>query len=559
MSYSQIEYMGTYEGYQHSYYMYSIPTPGSNFFFKILPNNSVSLKQVSDEGTIVYYTGFYKTTVSENITSIECKLHDRNRTSNTTYTIEIDTNTLHCVCISNSSFEPDFDLVNVQALARKRNRLEASITAKLKEMMFFFNNKDTAKVIDLYEQISVQEELDEFNKLYPFVKEKILFFKENELIRKEIKLNNMIQSYSDLGDSLFSIKYFDAAFLAYEHIAIEVSDHVLIIGQGNDLTDSIQKLRRKMLDKALIKMREINKIREILKKRKNLVFSYKENKPKEYSLLKGQITQKLNNIIANSMEGKFNINYQIAFDTSGNNLSSYSITENSAPIIINYLDSIKNSAITKPSTLDDYYVSSIEKLEYNAKWSTSNIVFKSSSKGIKYNRFENQAFLIKGYISNLPNKYGYYKFAIKNVDVNNSTYSNIYLVNSKKNGPESALLSMVMPGLGSLKVSYGEIGWGRLVGFIFSSGIALGMKKYSQNQYGNFLAANNKEDMENYYGKANFGHKMALIAGGVSVSIYIYDVFWVLFKGSKNLRDNNKLLKRLKDGPIQILNQPLSW
>lgn len=50
MSYSQIEYMGTYEGYQHSYYMYSIPTPGSNFFFKILPNNSVSLKQTSDEG-----------------------------------------------------------------------------------------------------------------------------------------------------------------------------------------------------------------------------------------------------------------------------------------------------------------------------------------------------------------------------------------------------------------------------------------------------------------------------------------------------------------------------
>jgi hypothetical protein len=118
---------------------------------------------------------------------------------------------------------------------------------------------------------------------------------------------------------------------------------------------------------------------------------------------------------------------------------------------------------------------------------------------------------------------------------------------------------MLMPGTGSLKVSYGKKGWGRLTCFLLSSGLAIGSKVYSDKQYKSYLGATSQTDIEKYYNNANISHKIALISAGVSASIYLYDLIWVLSKGAKNMKDSKPLRKQVRKGPVQIQNQPILW
>ena len=199
-------------------------------------------------------------------------------------------------------------------------------------------------------------------------------------------------------------------------------------------------------------------------------------------------------------------------------------------------------------------------MTFDVKWSTTKNIFKSNSKGIFHNNYSNQNFnSVENFINKQPIKYGKFILEIKNKEVNGKSYSNINLVKYKIVGPEAALYSILMPGMGTLKVTYGNYGWKRLTWFLFSSGLAIGSKLYSDVQYKNYLGATSQVDIDKYYNNANVSHKIALISGSISASIYLYDIIWVISKGAKNKKDSKSLRKQLKLSPVQIQNQPISW
>ena len=49
------------------------------------------------------------------------------------------------------------------------------------------------------------------------------------------------------------------------------------------------------------------------------------------------------------------------------------------------------------------------------------------------------------------------------------------------------------------------------------------------------------------------------MSGGISASIYLYDIIWVITKGAKNIKDSKQLRKQLQQGPVLIQNQSISW
>jgi hypothetical protein len=102
-------------------------------------------------------------------------------------------------------------------------------------------------------------------------------------------------------------------------------------------------------------------------------------------------------------------------------------------------------------------------------------------------------------------------------------------------GPACAINSMFFPGWGTTKVSYGKKGSERSKRFFSTLLIAIVSNIYSNKQYDAYL--NEKNDlslMNKYYKSANLSHKVALISGGISATIYLYDVIWVFSKGIKN-------------------------
>ncbi len=156
------------------------------------------------------------------------------------------------------------------------------------------------------------------------------------------------------------------------------------------------------------------------------------------------------------------------------------------------------------------------------------------------------------YIKLQNDKYGFYGFAYKkDINTNNSVLSlDKYYTNP---APVCILFSMIMPGTGSIKATYGKKGWVLLVGFLGSAGLAISTKLYSDKQYNNYLAANDKNTINSSYNNANLYHKIALVSGSIACGIYIYDVMWVYKKVNNNLKNTKDFRNQLKIQPIEIL------
>ena len=106
--------------------------------------------------------------------------------------------------------------------------------------------------------------------------------------------------------------------------------------------------------------------------------------------------------------------------------------------------------------------------------------------------------------------------------------------NKKLAGPLCAINSMVFPGWGTKKVSYGKKGLGRSLSFLSTLLIAIVSNNFSNKQYKAYLNETDQRQMNIYYNNANTGHQIALVSGGISASIYLYDIIWVFSKGIKN-------------------------
>ena len=368
--------------------------------------------------------------------------------------------------------------------------------------------------------------------------------KSNIIASEKIKiterkiLDGKINTIQNKGDAYFKDQKYD--------MAIEQYNSILLLDKSNIIASE--------------KIKQIQDIKNILAKRSTTVFSYKITNNGDYFQFQNNLLNDINLHINKNKEGFLNLNYLISYDTIGTNLSSVKNISTSLTGYSTYLSNISQNGILKPASEGGYFLASKENLTLDIKWSTAKASYKSNSKGIFQSEYtsQNQS-TIESFINRQPFKYGKYIFEIKDKEFNSKPFSDINLVKYRTIGPEAALFSMLMPGMGSLKVTYGKKGWGRFTCFLLSSGLAIGSKLYSDAQYKSYLNATSQTDIDKFYTNANISHKIALISGGISASIYLYDIIWVISKGAKNLKSSKPLRKQLQQGPVQIQNQSISW
>jgi len=351
---------------------------------------------------------------------------------------------------------------------------------------------------------------------------------------KEIKVNEKLK----FGDSYFSQNNFALALEAY--------NAALIIDVQNNL--------------AIEGIKKVNFLKELLSKRKTTVFSYQQINPTDFSSFKDKLQTNLNNKTTTDKNGSINFEFKIAFDTLGFNKSTFTLNSLSDTKYSDFLNQISKSNSLLPSKVSGYFIASKESINIDFKWQKDRINIKSNSKGI--NSISGSVIdesIFTKYINSQNYKYGKFTFEVTNKTINNSTYNDIKLVNYKTSaGPASVFYSIIMPGMGTLKVTNGQKGWVRFATFLISSGVAMGSKLYSDEQQKKYLSATDQAIIDKYYNNANTSHKIALVSGGLSASIYLYDIIWVFSKGIKNIKESKSIRKQLHQGPVIIQNQPIT-
>jgi NACalpha-BTF3-like transcription factor len=422
------------------------------------------------------------------------------------------------------------------------------------------------------------------------------------LIALEIENNDLVQSKIDLcnkaicdalvskGDSLFNENQYDGALKMYveskecSHFSPGTQEKIkltekkilearinAILNQADFLfNDKKFKLALQQYNAVLLLdpsnmtaingVKRIQEIMSVLEKRRTSIFSYEKTNGSDLRKFQNLLLKDLEAQINTINEGYLNMKYFISYDTLGNNLSQLENISTSLPSYTTNLTSLLSSGVLNPSMESGYFLAAREHLILDLKWGEIKMNLRSNSKGLFYDDYSSQDISsVRRFIYSQPFNYGRYTLGIKRKEVNGKVFSDINLVKYTTVGPEAALLSMLMPGMGTLKVTYGKKGWGRFTGFLLSTGLAIGSKLYSDSQYQSYLLASSQPDIDSYYNNANLTHKIALISAGISASIYLYDIIWVLVRGSKNLKATRSLRRQLQSGPIPLQNQQISW
>ena len=311
------------------------------------------------------------------------------------------------------------------------------------------------------------------------------------------------------------------------------------------------------------KIDEINSILEVLEKRKSTIFSYKETNYADYTSLFKNIISELNSTTKTSRDGNFNFEYRIAFDTIGNNNSKYFITNSTSPLFSSSLNKMPVYNLTKPM-LKGFYIASKENLAINLNWKSNlikfNSKFKSKDSGINQVTDGNvDQQLVSNFINQLDYRYGKFTFEVKNKTFNSNTYTDISLVKYKTGaGPLCMFYSLLLPGVGTLKVTHGEKGWGRMTVFILSTGLGILCNTLATDEYNKYKNSMSKTSSDSHYNAANLYTNTSLVLYSVSASIYVYDVLYVFSKGWKNIYQSRSIRKSLRKGPIIVKSEEIS-
>lgn len=152
----------------------------------------------------------------------------------------------------------------------------------------------------------------------------------------------------------------------------------------------------------------------------------------------------------------------------------------------------------------------------------------------------------------------YGKFTFKNVtsSVDNSTHSGFHLVDYKGiGGPANVFLSMLVPGLGRHRVTYGQqLGIGTAVIFYASVGASLGLRYYALDKtmdlkhFFDFKPKsyfhNEEEDPDQpQMQPKEVAYWTSYAFAGLAATIYVADVLYTLIRGSINAAHQNKYKK----------------
>jgi len=309
--------------------------------------------------------------------------------------------------------------------------------------------------------------------------------------------------------------------------------------------------------RAIQRITEINRIIQIKEQRRTTTFSYREINRQEFDNFQRAVVSGLNNLFPNEA-GNFIFSYVIAFDTLGNNLSSYKINTVSNRSLERLFHEVGTVRLS-PTSVAGFKVASKEEININLIWTSYPVNYRVkilSSQTNDSHRLPPDLFT--GFIARQSFKYGEFHFNVTEKRLNNRVFSDVNLVkHSTKADPTSAFLSMIMPGWGTRRVTYGEKGGKTMGNFLLFSAIAVGSELYSRDLHKQSLEELDPERQEGFQSNSDLFHYAALASAGISASIYLYDVIWVFAKGVQNKKESRALRRQLRSGPISVQNQPL--
>lgn len=405
---------------------------------------------------------------------------------------------------------------SILSISTTDDQIETKISSLLNQKREYFINKGD----DAYQEYEFENAINFYELALNQTQKDDVVFKKIADCRNRIK-NNIINQKTKEAKSLFEEKRFLLALGKYKEVL--------------ELDENDKNIKNKIY--------EILEILEILENRKNKTYNYKSTNLSDYNILLNKITDKLNLYTQQYETGSLDFNYTLKFDTLGKNNSSYFTNSTTILDLKHDLNNINNTSL-QPPALKGFYLNSKDEINIDLNWNTSYPKYKSNNKGIKQIKGENyESSSIQSFIRRQVYGYGIFTFEVKNKYLNSSKYSDINLIDFKNNaGVSSVLYSMVLPGLGTLKVTHGEKGIGRMAAFILST--SLGVFSYSKAMREPQSTTSISNSMISSY-----------VWLGISSSIYVYDFFDVFVRGCKNNAKSKELIRKLKRGPIEVIKE----
>jgi|WetSurMetagenome_2_1015567.scaffolds.fasta_scaffold10194_3 tetratricopeptide (TPR) repeat protein len=352
------------------------------------------------------------------------------------------------------------------------------------------------------------------------------------------------------GNSHNENREYKPALESYERALAYFNDSTSNFDSGSNIENQIRK-----------KISEAKSGLDILTLRKTPQL-YSNFEPDQFLAFRNKNNEVINSIVYSSgKSGSLSFSSVIRFDTLGTNNSYIEVESASNNRIRSNLDRINYSGL-EPVQIRDYYIPINERIEYKIAWNSFPLEARSKFSKIKFGpeikQIQNSKANIESFVNQQVLRNGVFKFEVFDKTINNKKMSDVTLVSYKNNsGPGNCLYSLFMPGWGTRKVTNGEKGRGRMALFLLSAVVSTGSKIYSDLEYNKYSDPNSGSNDEEQYNIANTANRVSLISGGIAACIYIHDFFWVFGKGIKNNSLNINLKKRLKSGPIKIIESSI--
>lgn len=391
-----------------------------------------------------------------------------------------------------------------------------------------------------------------------------------------------------IGDSLYIIDQYDAAikkYIASRSFGIEDKlidnkikqvQEATLKKQISELTlEAQEQLSSNSYSKALVtykkiqnlspynsevskKVKELEEILSVLELRKKTVLSYKEVDKASFKTLQNKLIDLSIDKINATNNGNLELDIQIKFDTAGKNKTELSKFVGLKSSEEKELKTWITNELPAPIK-GQFFFAAKDNLSLNLNWSTDNFKEKTRKNPFyTYSEFPE----INTFIQNQTEiKHAKYSFELKkvkiessNLDMKNQTTNLFYVTKCKTPGPGNVFYSMLLPGVGTMRVTQGQKGATKMILFILSSATAYYANELSKENQIKYQNATNTADYNKYYGLASDYSLTALYSAGFSTILYIHDFFWVIKKGKSNRRDARNLNSQISNGKL-LINQ----
>lgn len=286
----------------------------------------------------------------------------------------------------------------------------------------------------------------------------------------------------------------------------------------------------------------IEVMQKFLSERAYSQYDYKAFETEDYDAKNKYIQKQLKDALMAINENVPEMRIEVVgeVDTLGNSVFNYNMSvENDW--LSELLGTVCRNLKLKKVEFNGYSANAVAEFVYTIAHECQVVNLKNSVKGCNISDISNsdQQMAIQKQMKTAP--YGKYTFDLKSTAINGKSYKNNKLQKMRcAGGPENALLSLIVPGLGMHKVTYGKrIGLGTTLPTYALLGGGVGLKIYSNKEYKKYHDATTQSEMDKHYTNANlanYGFYGCMLVGGL---IWISDIIRVAVIGSQNLKKFN--------------------